>query len=100
MIEPSPESPLQPNSIPGISPRARIQTDKVTGNPVLISQESVLILNATAADILALCDGKRKVCEISAKLATQYNAPVEVISTSIVTYLTKLKQLNLVSWRE
>ena len=97
-----PVSTLPPglDSIPMISPRARIQTDKVTGKPVLVSQETVVKLNATAADILALCDGHRTVGQIAAELAANYNAPLETISSNTSAYLAKLAQLNLVNWRE
>ena len=87
-----------PNSVPKISSRARIQTDKVTGKPVLVSQETVVNLNATAADILALCDGQRTVSQIAAELAAQYNAPAETIAASTSAYLEKLARLNLVNW--
>jgi coenzyme PQQ biosynthesis protein PqqD len=97
--ETTPPKQITPNSIPRLSPRARMQTDKVSGKPVLISQESVLILNATGSDILTLCDGTRTVSEIAAKLAGDYSAQQDTIAANVGAYLMKLQQLNLVSWQ-
>jgi len=40
---------------PKISARARLQTDKITGKPVLLYPEGALMLNATAHAVTLLC---------------------------------------------
>lgn len=88
----------QIDAIPRLSQRARLQADKVSGKPVLVCPETVLVLNPTGADILALCDGVRSMRQIAAELAVQYNAPAAAIATGVVEYLNKLRERNLVSW--
>ena len=39
---------------------------------MLLSPETVAVLNATSADILGLCDGQRSVAEIVAELRLRY----------------------------
>jgi pyrroloquinoline quinone biosynthesis protein D len=92
------DSSVPDEAVPRLSPRARVQTDKVSGKPVLISPESVLVLNPTGAEIVALCDGVRTLGEIGAALAAQYNAPPETIAAQVASYLIKLRERNLVSW--
>lgn len=89
---------MPPDAVPRLSPRARVQTDKVSGKPVLISPESVLILNPTGAEIVALCDGVRTAREIATELASQYNVPAEMIAVQVGGYLMKLRERNLLSW--
>jgi pyrroloquinoline quinone biosynthesis protein D len=62
---------------PRLSARARLQYDPIREKQVLLMPEGLLVLNATAAAIVALCDGRRTVAEISANLSEQYQRPVE-----------------------
>ena len=50
---------LLPSSIPGLWKLARLQFDDVRQQPVLLYPEGVVLLNATGASILELCDGHR-----------------------------------------
>lgn len=62
---------------PRLSSRARLEHDSVRDRPVLLMPEGVLVLNATAAAIVSLCDGQRTVSDIAAALGAQYRDPVE-----------------------
>ncbi len=74
---------------PHLSVQARLQWDSVRERQVLLMPEGVLVLNATAAAILALCDGQRNVSTIAADLSAQYN---RVVDQEVLTFLNRLIQ--------
>jgi pyrroloquinoline quinone biosynthesis protein D len=80
---------------PKLSARARLQTDKVTGKPVLLYPEGVLMLNPTGHAIVSLCTGEITLQEIVTKLAERYNIPAEQISPQVADYLNRLRERNL-----
>ena len=80
---------------PKLSFRARLQTDKVTGKPVLLFPEGALMLNPTGHAIVSLCDGRKTVQEIVSNLAERYKAPAQEISSQVADYLNKLRARNL-----
>ena len=85
---------LQSRPIP--APRARLQTDPVTGEPVLLYPEGLLQLNATAHAILLRCDGKRTVEEIVADLSREYEASPDDLRADVAECLTLLHGKQLV----
>jgi len=89
--------PIPSDSRPKLSSRARTQTDKVTGKPLVVYPEGVLVLNPTGEKILALCDGNRTFQQIVAELAARFNAPEEVIAREAATFLQRLRERNLLS---
>lgn len=72
---------------PRLVPQARLQWDPVREKQVLLIPEGVLVLNATAAAILDLCDGQRNLSAIIAELNAQYNYAVD---QDVLTFLTRL----------
>ena len=66
-------SAIAPADIPRLADKARLKWDAVREKNLLLFPEGVLVLNQTANDILALCDGQRSVADIAAVLAKQYN---------------------------
>jgi pyrroloquinoline quinone biosynthesis protein D len=80
---------------PKLSSRARVQTDKVTGKPVLLYPEGVLMLNPTGHAIVLLCTGENTFQEIVAKLAERYKISAEQISPQVADYLNRLRERNL-----
>jgi pyrroloquinoline quinone biosynthesis protein D len=62
---------------PRLGIHARLQWDPVRQKQMFLAPERVVVLNETAAAILALCDGQRSVATIAAELSTQYQRPVE-----------------------
>lgn len=80
---------------PKLSARARLQTDKVTGKPVLLYPEGVLMLNPTGHAIVSLCTGEITLQEIVTKLAERYKIPAEQISPQVADYLNRLRERNL-----
>src|SRR5258708_30373391 len=57
---------------PRLVKRARLRTDPVSGDPVLLSQEKIILLNRSGFEILSLCDGTRSIKEIIGQLQTCY----------------------------
>lgn len=51
--------------------------DPARGQHVLLSPESVLVINGTAAAIVELCDGTRTVADIESALASRYDGVVD-----------------------
>ena len=51
---------------------ARLQYDDVREEHLLLVPEGAVRLNATAADVLELCDGRRSVEEIAAAVSQRY----------------------------
>jgi len=80
---------------PKLAARARLQWDQVREKQVLLVPEGVLVLNATASAILALCDGQRSVSAIIAELSTQYNRAVE---QDVLIFLNRLISKRLLDF--
>lgn len=72
---------------PHLAPKARLRTDRLTGQTLLLYPEHGLVLNQSAAAILRLCDG-RSAADIAAELA----APL----ADILELLTVLSERGLV----
>jgi len=81
---------------PQLVPKARLQLDSVSGEPVLLYPEGVILLNATGAAILRLCDGAHSVSEMLALLSEEYGTPAEHLAADVGQYLLQLQQQCLV----
>lgn len=75
-------------SRPTLARKARLRTDRMTGDTLLLYPEHGLVLNPSAAAILRLCDG-RAVGEIAAELG----APV----ADVLEFLIVLQDRGLVN---
>ena len=80
---------------PRLAAKARAQTDRVSGGPVLLYPEGALLLNPTGAAILGLCDGRRTFAELVDELAARYNAPSGELSGDVGEYLIRLRDHGL-----
>lgn len=69
--------PLEVSSRPALARHVRLSLDTTRSRHVLLSPETVAVLNATSADILRLCDGRRTVGEIAAELERSYDRVAE-----------------------
>jgi pyrroloquinoline quinone biosynthesis protein D len=90
-----PPQPISPAARLKISSRARLQTDKLTGNPILLYPEGALVLNPTGHAIVSLCNGENTLDSLIATLAARYNVSPEKISPEVNSYLERLRQRNL-----
>jgi pyrroloquinoline quinone biosynthesis protein D len=87
-----------PNKRPRLAKRARLHTDPVTGKPVLMHQEAVLVLNHSGYEILRLCDGTHTLPEIIQDLENRYPAAQSSLSQEISEYLEAISQKGLIEW--
>ena len=76
------------DSRPQLARKARLRTDRISGETMLLYPEHGLVLNPSAAAILRLCDG-RSVRDIAAELA----APLD----DVLEFLTTLSDRGLVT---
>jgi pyrroloquinoline quinone biosynthesis protein D len=86
---------VKPEARPVLAPHVRLQKDRITGEPVLLSPESILALNATSHAIVARCDGQRSVEKIIEELALEYEAPIDALRDDVIELLTELHRNNL-----
>jgi pyrroloquinoline quinone biosynthesis protein D len=87
-----------PSNRPRLAKRARLQIDAITGNPVLLHQETVMVLNQTGYEILQLCDGRRTLPEILQVLENQYPAAKSIVPLDVLEYLKTISQRGLIEW--
>lgn len=72
---------------------ARIDYDPVRQRRVLLYPEGAVLLNETAAEILALCDGSRTIGDIASTLGRRYNADV---TSNVLECLVKFNETELI----
>lgn len=77
------------DSKPRLAPGVKLRTDKTRG-PVLLGPERVLELDEVAQSIVAQFDGTKRVSEIAASLAKEYDENAEVIRADIDNLLKDL----------
>jgi len=87
-------NPLTLQDRPQLASHARIQTDRVTGQTVLLFPEGILELNETSGAILERCDG-RAVAEVIANLAQQYDVPDSELEADVLEFLDELHRRQL-----
>jgi pyrroloquinoline quinone biosynthesis protein D len=80
---------------PKLAAKARLQTDKVSGEPVLLYPEGVVLLNGPSAAITQLCDGTRSFAQILAELAELYHTTPGELEADVSEYLFNLHQQSL-----
>jgi len=79
---------------PRLKAHVRVQWDPVREQHVLLAPEGVLVLNETAAAILALCGGRRTVAGIIDELRTRYN---HVPDEEVFRFFRRLSSKGLVN---
>lgn len=72
---------------------ARVQFDEARQRNVLQYPEGAVLLNDTAAEVLALCDGTRTISDIAAALKERYGSDV---LDDVQSYLSQLADRELV----
>ncbi len=84
---------LTAQSRPRLWKFARVQFDEARQRNVLQYPEGAVLLNDTAAEILALCDGTRTLSEIASVLKERYGSDV---LDDVLSYLSQLAERELV----
>ncbi|HTU20573.1 MAG TPA: pyrroloquinoline quinone biosynthesis peptide chaperone PqqD, partial [Gemmataceae bacterium] len=67
----------------------------MNGEPLLLYPEGVLNLNAIAAAIVGLCDGRHTMAEIVAELHSRYAVAPEAIRGEVEEFLIRLRCCGL-----
>ena len=83
---------------PRLADKARLKWDAVREKHLLLFPEGVLVLNKTAHDVLALCDGQRTVGEIVKILGAQYAN--DAIDGDVKEILQRLADKSFVALNE
>jgi len=73
-----------------------METDRASGETVLLFPEGVLILNETAREIVARCDGKTTMAEIAVTLAEEYETSVAELENDLAECLDELARKKLI----
>ena len=79
-----------------LAPGVRCQTDRATGETVLLYPEGIMILNETAHEIVVRCDGKTTLAEIAAALAAEYESTAAELENDIAACLGDLQRKKLI----
>lgn len=75
------------SAVPRLAPHVRLRFDPARERHVLLTPETVTVLNDSGAAILGLCDGTRTVAEIVAELRDRY---ARVDDAEVRVFLTRL----------
>ena len=89
-------SQIDLNSRPALASHVRLQVDPVSGDPVLLFSEGVLVLNSAAHEIVSRCDGNAKVQEIVLALCAEYEIDEATLQGDALECLNDLMSRNLV----
>lgn len=83
------------NCRPALASHVRLQIDPVSGDPVLLFSEGLLILNPTAHEIVLHCNGRTTVQEIIAALSAEYEIGETELQADALECLQDLANRNL-----
>ncbi|CAM4495907.1 pyrroloquinoline quinone biosynthesis peptide chaperone PqqD [Nocardia ninae] len=84
---------LSDSTLPRLRPGVRLASDSVRGELALLP-EGVVVLNDTAAAVLALCDGAHSIDGIVQRLGAEYEG---VRAEDIAELLQRLAQRRVVA---
>jgi pyrroloquinoline quinone biosynthesis protein D len=87
-----------PNNRPRLAKRVRLQIDPASGEPVLLHQEAVIVLNDSGYEILSLCDGMHTLSEIIQGLESIYPTAKPILAQEVLHYIEAISQKGLVEW--
>lgn len=68
----------------------KLRHDAGRGRWIILAPERVFNPDETAVEVLKLMDGQRSVSEIAEALSQEYQAPLEEVTTDILTMLQDL----------
>jgi coenzyme PQQ biosynthesis protein PqqD len=90
---------IPPEGRPALASKARLRADRVSGRTILLYPERGLMLSASAAAILQLCDARRTVDEIVDALVGSTGAERATITSDVNALLETLAARGLVTWQ-
>ncbi|WP_324716748.1 pyrroloquinoline quinone biosynthesis peptide chaperone PqqD [Carboxydochorda subterranea] len=81
---------------PRLARRVRLRWDSVRRRHVLLMPEKVIVLNETAAAVLACCDGNRTTRALIAELKQRY--PSAEVGDDVMAFLQEATKRGWVEW--
>jgi pyrroloquinoline quinone biosynthesis protein D len=81
---------------PSMPRHVKMRHDPGRGRWIILAPERVFNPDDIAVSVLKLCDGSTTVKEITAKMAADYQAPVDVISADIIAMLQDLADKGVI----
>ena len=91
-------NPIAENARPRLASKARLKWDEARKKHLLLFPEGLLVLNPTARDVVALCDGTITFAEMVKKLGEQYKT--ETVRADIEELLSRLADKGLVKIKD
>ena len=80
---------------PRLAAKARLKWDEIRQKPLLLFPEGVLVLNPSAHEVIALCDGQRTVAEIVKTLGEKFGGGL--IDQDVKDLLVRLIEKGLMT---
>jgi pyrroloquinoline quinone biosynthesis protein D len=90
-------SALSAASRPRLAAKARLKWDRHAQKHMLLFPERGLVLNASAAAILELCDGNATVDQIARRLAERVGGAAEKIAADVLAFVETMHKRGLVA---
>ena len=87
---------LTRDSQPRLNPKVRLRFDRHSGQHMLVYPERGMQLDATAAEILQLCDGAKNIATIAGELAQRYAHDATRIEQDALEFLQALSDRCLI----
>lgn len=88
---------LTRDSAPRPAPGVRLQHSRARGTTVVLAPERVFEPDAVAADVLTRLDGTRRVADLAAELAAEYDADAATIERDVLALLDDLVDKGVVT---
>jgi pyrroloquinoline quinone biosynthesis protein D len=82
-----PMATIDDSTRPRLAPHVRMKFDVARSQHVLLSPETVWVINETGAEIVELCDGRRTVAEVLSELQRRYD---HIADDDVRRFLTDL----------
>ena len=82
---------LTEESRPKLARGVRLQSDPVSGEPILLYPEGFLNLACNEHDILARCDGEKTLGRIVEELGEEYEVEAAELRGDVLDYMTQLR---------
>jgi pyrroloquinoline quinone biosynthesis protein D len=90
---------ISAQSRPALAAKSRLRDDRLSGRTILLAPERGLVLSASAAAILKLCDAQRTVAEIVELLVGSTGGERATITSDVNALLEELAGRGLVTWQ-
>ena len=86
---------IGPDSAPRLARAARLRYDRIAGRMMLLAPERGLVLNESAAAIVALCTGEHRVRDVADRLHQALGISRERVERDVLDFLHELERRRL-----